>query len=464
MSDTDNASNAPGSARCHGRPYSELLLEETRPIPDVIATDRYRFLGDEDISVERYIGKDFFRLEAQKMWPRVWQMACREEDIPNVGDYVVYEILDYSVIIVRSAEQTIKAHYNSCLHRGRQLASDAGNSRAFTCPYHGFSWNLDGSLRHIPCEWDFPHLSDRDMTLPAVKVDSWGGFVFVNFDDNCESLESYLAPYPEVFQRWLLEECTKVVHVAKVVNANWKVVAEAFMESLHARQTHPQILPFSADTNARYDILGDHTNLSITPMGEPSPHLYKTGRKPSDQEVLDTLTQLSGRVTGDDKLMLPEGQSVRSFMAEMSRQGFAAEDGHDYSEATNAEMLDAMTFNVFPNFSPWGGYPPNVIYRWRPVGWDVDSTLMEVMLLKRNPKDGPAHAVAEIHFLGEDEPWSAAPELDALGPIFDQDMDNLPFVQKGMKSSRTELVSLANYQEVRVRHFHQVMDRYLAKE
>ena len=157
------------------------------------------------------------------------------------------------------------------------------------------------------------------------------------------------------------------------------------MESLHARQTHPQILPFSADTNARYDILGDHTNLSITPMGEPSPHLYKTGRKPSDQEVLDTLTQLSGRVTGEDRLMLPEGQSVRSFMAEMSRQGFAAEDGRDYSDATDAEMLDAMTFNVFLISHPGAVIrPTSSIAGARMVG-DVDSTLMEVMLLKRNP-------------------------------------------------------------------------------
>ena len=461
MSKSSNAARQPGDARCHGRPYSDMLAEETRELPDVIATDRYRYLGDEDLSVERYIGEDFFRREAEKMWPRVWQMVCRFEDLPNVGDYLVYELLDWSVLVVRSDADTVQAYYNSCLHRGRQLATEDGSGRAFTCPYHGFSWNLDGSLRHIPCEWDFPHLEKRDMNLPRVKTESWGGFVFINFDDDSISLAEYLAPYPETFERWALEDCTKVVHVAKVVPANWKVVAEAFMESLHARQTHPQILPFSADTNARYDILGDHTNLSITPMGEPSPHLYQTGRKPKDQEVLDSLLTGSGRVTGDDKLMVPEGQSVRAFMAEMSRQSFEAEDGRDYSAATDAEMLDAMTFNVFPNFSPWGGYPPNVIYRWRPNGWDVDSTLMEVMLLKRNPLEGEPLPCADVHFLEEDEPWGNAEELDALGPIFDQDMANLPFVQKGMKASRTGKVSLANYQEVRIRHFHQVMDKYL---
>ncbi|MFK7734176.1 MAG: SRPBCC family protein [Pseudomonadales bacterium] len=452
---------APGEARCHGRTYAELLSRETREIPDVIATDRYRFLGDEDLPVERYIGKEFFQREVDKMWSKVWQMVCREEDIPNVGDYIVYELFDWSFIIMRSAEDQIKAFYNSCLHRARKLKTADGSGRHLTCPFHGYSWNIDGSIREIPCEWDVPHLVNADMQLPEAKLDTWAGFVFINLDDDCQSLDEFLAPYPEVFQRWRLEECVKVVHVVKEVQANWKIVSEAFMESYHARQTHAQILPFSADTNARYDILGDHTNLSITPMAEPSPHMYEAGNLPSEQEVLDTLLSDSGRVTGEAKLMVPEGENARSFMAEMSRKTYAEEDGHDYSHATDAEMLDAMVFNVFPNFSPWGGFPPNVIYRWRPNGWDVDSTIMEVMILKRSPKDGPRDAPCAPHYLDADQPWAAAEELDALGPIFDQDMNNLPHVQKGMKASRKGSVSLANYQEVRVRHFHQVLDKYL---
>ncbi len=452
---------APGEARCHGRTYAELLSRETREIPDVIATDRYRYLGDEDLPVERYIGKEFFQREVDKMWNRVWQMVCREEDIPNMGDYIVYELFDWSFIIMRSADDQIKAFYNSCLHRARKLKTADGSGRHLTCPFHGYSWNIDGSIREIPCEWDVPHLVKADMQLPEAKLDTWAGFVFINMDDDCQPLDEYLAPYPEVFQRWRLEECVKVVHVVKEVKANWKIVSEAFMESYHARQTHAQILPFSADTNARYDILGDHTNLSITPMAEPSPHLYEAGNLPSEQEVLDTLLSDSGRVTGDDKLLVPEGESARSFMAEMSRKAYAEEDGHDYSHATDAEMLDAMVFNVFPNFSPWGGFPPNVIYRWRPNGWDVDSTIMEVMILKRSPKNGPRDAPCAVHHLSAEEPWAAAEELDALGPIFDQDMNNLPHVQQGMKASRKGAVSLANYQEVRVRHFHQVLDQYL---
>ena len=462
MGASDLPSPKPGTARCHGTPYSEMIAADTRDVPDILATDRYRYLGDEDLAVDRYVGAEHFKLEAERMWPKVWQMACRLEEIPYVGDYIVYEILNFSVIVVRTKQDQIKAYYNSCLHRGRQLVTENGNGRAFTCPYHGFSWNIDGSSRYIPCEWDFPHLKDRDMHLPEVRLDTWQGFVFVNFDDNAISLQEYLSPLDKEFARWDLEGCTKIVHVAKIVRANWKVVSEAFMESFHAMQTHPQIAPFTADTNARYDILGDHTNANIAPMGEPSPFIYKSvEEKPSDQDILDTLTSLSGRVTSEDKLMLPAGQSVRAFMAESSRQSFQAEDGHDYSNRCDAEMLDALVFNVFPNFSPWGGFPPNVVYRWRPNGWDVDSTIMEVLMLKRNPSNGEELPVADIKWLDEDQDWASAEEVGALGPIFDQDMANLSYVQKGMKASHRKKVSLANYQEVRVRHFHQIMDRYL---
>lgn len=452
---------APGEARCHGRPYSDLLATEKNDIPDVIATDRYRFLGDDDLPMERYISMDFFRLEAERMWPRVWQMACREEDIPNVGDYQVYELLDWSFIIIRTAAEAIKAYYNSCLHRGRKLKTGQGTGRVLTCPFHGFSWNIDGTVNEIPCQWDLPHLKAEELNLPEAQLDTFAGFVFINMDDNCEPLDEYLAPYPEVFTRWRLEECVKVAHVVKRVPANWKLTAEAFMESYHVRQTHAQIMPFSADTNARYDILGKHTNLSITPMAEPSPYLYEAGEAPDQQKVLDTLLSDSGRVGGGDAVRLPDGSNARAFMAEMSRKSYEEEDGHDYSHATDAEMLDAMVFNVFPNFSPWGGFPPNVVYRWRPDGWNADSTIMEVMLLKRAPKNGPRPAPCQPHYLSDEQAWAEADELDALGGIFDQDMANLPHVQSGMKASKKGHVSLANYQEVRIRHFHQVMDTYL---
>ena len=93
-----------------------------------------------------------------------------------------------------SAPDTIKAYYNACLHRGRQLREFPGWTTELRCPFHGYCWNLDGSLKEVPAGWDFPHVYERvdEFFLPEVKVGTWGGFVFVNMDPNCEPLESFV--------------------------------------------------------------------------------------------------------------------------------------------------------------------------------------------------------------------------------------------------------------------------------
>jgi len=126
-------------------------------------------------------------------------------------------------------------------------------------------------------------------------------------------------------------------------------------------------------------------------------------------------------------------------------------------------MLDAIVYNVFPNFAPWGGFAPNIVYRWKPNGHDVDSCIMEVMILKPVRAGESKPRGVPVHWLRDDEPWSAATELPVLGPVIDQDMANMPFVQSGLKASGTGKVPLATYMESRIRHFHQTLDRYMEK-
>jgi len=450
-----------GLARCDAPSFDDLLDADTRDTPDVLQQS-FSYRGLEDSDSEIYTSAAFVELEYQKLWRKVWQMACRLEDIPDVGDTHIYEIGDWSFLIVRLADNSIKGFYNSCLHRGRKLKTKGGKSKHFRCPFHGFAWEIDGEFKGAPCKWDFPQLKERDMRLPQVKLDTWGGFVFINMDEDCQPLHEYLGVLPEHFKRWNLDQCSKVVHVIKRMPCNWKVAAEAFMEAMHVEATHPQIMSFSADINGRYDTFGDHVNRNITPMAVPSP-LVKS--PPSEQEILDTLVSGSGRITDDSpKLMLAEGQTAREFMADMSRKAFAQEDGYDYSDATDSEMLDAYTYNLFPNLSPWAGFPPNITYRWLPDGYDPDSCFMEVMVLKRSPKGEPVPRGCKANILSDEQAWSEAPELDALGPIFDQDMANLPFVQEGLKASHSKKVILANYQESRIRHFHQTLNKYLCAE
>ena len=239
--------------RSSGISYQELLDTDTRPVPEVLRLQSARDLSAVRVPIERYVSQEFHALEVEKVWKKVWQFACREEEIPEPGDRVRYEIAERSVLVVRGADQQIRAFHNVCLHRGRQLVERDGSSADIRCPFHGWTWDLDGSLKHVPCRWDFPHVEREQYGLPELSADSWGGFVFVNFDPDCEPLESYLGELPSHFERWPLEKRYKEAHVAHLMACNWKVTQEAFMEAYHVVATHPQILPGIGDSNSQYD-------------------------------------------------------------------------------------------------------------------------------------------------------------------------------------------------------------------
>lgn len=453
---------AAADARCPGQSYQDLLARDSLPVPPALASESPPGPGTEPLAAARYTSQAFFELENERMWPRVWQMACREEDIPAVGDYHVHDIVGRSLLVVRTAPGTIRAYHNSCLHRGRRLATQDGHAESLRCGFHGWTWNLDGSLRSMPCRWDFPQLSDADLRLPEARVGTWGGFVFINMDPAAAPLEHYLEVLPAHFSRWRLEDCYKAVHVAKRIRCNWKVAMEAFMESYHVIATHPQILSVFADASSQYDVYGDHVNRNVAAFAAPSPHV---GASVREEAVVSGMLGMHGRQLSAEVLADAAagagGGGARAVLGALNRRSFSHATGVDHSEASDAETLDALVYNVFPNFSPWGGFAPNIVYRWRPDGLDVGACLMEVMILKRCPAGAPRPAPVSLHRLGDDEPWSAATELPVLGPVIDQDMSNLPHVQEGLRASATGRVELGRYQESRIRHFHRTLDKYL---
>jgi hypothetical protein len=303
------------------------------------------------------------------------------------------------------------------------------------------------------------------LTLPEAQIGRWGGYIFLRENHQGPTLEEFLAPLPEHFKRWRHEECTTAIWVAKVVPANWKVTMEAFMEAWHTVVTHPQLLPFTGDENSAYWTWGDNVSVNLVPFGVMSPHINPAGKP--EQWIVDQFIKFNGRSaenydpSGDAfAVKVPEGVTARRALGEAMRDNYTKMFGHDHSQATDAELLDGLVYNVFPNFAPWGGFMPNIVYRWRPWG-DVDHCLMEVRILTRVPPNQPIPRGAPMKFLTADEPWTAAPELGVLGSVFEQDMANLPYVQEGLKASKTGQVNLGDYQEIRIRQFHQTLDKYL---
>lgn len=436
--------------------YQDYLARDSRPVPASLRSRSTQDLGSAPLDAARYTSARFFDLECERLWPRVWQMVCRQEELAKAGDAVIYDIVGRSFIVVRTESGAIRAHYNSCLHRGRKLLDADGKVSQLRCGFHGISWSLEGDLRSRPCNWDFPDEPSSAWRLPRARIALWGGFVFLNMDPHAPSLEEYLEVLPEHFSRWRLEDCYKAAHVAKVIPCNWKLAQEAFMESYHVIATHPQILPVIADANSQYDVFGDHVNRNMAAFGAPSPHLGSPGTFPPER-TFDGMMELWQRQPS----VCPNlSAGPRAGLGALARQAFGKDLEH---EACDAELLDAIVYNVFPNFAPWGGFAPNIVYRWRPDGRKVDSCVMEVILLKRAPKNAARPPPVPIHWLKDTESWSTATELPILGPVIDQDMGNLPQVQQGLLASATGEVRLSRYHESRIRHFHRTLDKYLSQ-
>ncbi len=437
--------------RSSGISYQELLDTDTRPVPEVLRLQSARDIPVVRVPIERYISQEFHDLEVEKVWKKTWQFACREEEIPEPGDHVLYEIAERGVLVVHGQDMAVRAFHNTCLHRGRALRDRDWRAASFRCPFHGWHWNLDGSLKEIPCRWDFPHVEREEYGLPELRSGTWGGFVFVNFDEHCEPLASYLGDLPSHFERWPLEKRYTEAHVAHLMACNWKVAQEAFMEAYHVIATHPQILPGIGDANSQYDAW-DNFSRAITANMTPSPHL---DREVSEQDQLNAMFTTS--IDAEPMISVPEDMTARQILAQLARMQLQA-SVPSVGDLTDAELGDSFYYTLFPNFHPWGAYTRSV-YRFRPYENDAQRSVMEVLYL--SPFRGRRPAPAKIHWLDVDEPWTNAPELGPLAKVFAQDTYNLPNVQKGLRSAQHTHVTLGNYQETKIRHFHALLEKYI---
>ena len=434
---------------------TDWLAKDSRQAGEAYARRTEFDMGTDDVPVARYISREFHELEMKRMWSRAWQMACHESNIPEAGDYVTYEIGKRSWIVARQKDGSIRAFVNACLHRGMQLASGSGKLPAFVCPFHGWSWNIDGTNRGVTEKWDLPQLKDRDMCLPQARVATWGGFVFINPDPNAQAFEDYIGELPEHFASDPLENRRIAAHVARVTPANWKVALEAFIESYHVSPTHPQAVPVSEYAETQYDIYNENLSrlatISIAPVSDALKGM-------SEQEFAD----FGAKSTGREPVKLAPGQTYRSALADERRKLVGDTFGKPVDHLTDVEMLDAIEYFLFPNFMPWHGYGLQIAYRFRPYQDHHDQCIMEVyFLLPRNLSE-PCPRAPETIWVKEDERFGDIEALGRIGPIFDQDWVNILGISKGLHSTMNKGLWMAHYQEARIRHYHKRIDDFIA--
>ena len=452
-----------GEARCPGPSTRDLILGDSTPTPAVLLTESYEFQGDDDVAFAEFTSATYAALEHNHMWSRTWQWACREEHVPEPGDYYVYDIGDRSVVIVRGPDGDIRAFYNSCLHRGTQLKPPAseGYSPKLRCPFHGWTWSLTGELIDLPCKWDFPHVDAAAYQLPQIRTGLWGGFVFVNFDDEGPPLEEYLGVIPEHFQNWDLANRYVEVHIRKRLPANWKAAAEAFLEAYHILETHSQSIYTAGDANAQYDVFGEHVSRFIHTIGTTSPHVPEA-KRPDEAGLLQML--MSRKNPGEAVPSIPEGQRARDVYARYMQQVLGEQYDNDFSQLSVSETIDSIEYFLFPNSFFFPGLQIPLCYRFRPDGPDPDRSIYEVLLLRPRPRSGPVPLPAEPVDLDVNDSYTTVPGLPkSLGVVLDQDTANLAAQTRGFMASKKPGQTLGNYQEVRARHFQATVRRYIAE-
>ena len=424
------------------------------------------------VSAENYISKDFLLKEKEHLWPKVWQVACREEEIPNPGDYIVYDVADDTIVVVRSKDGEVDAFFNVCPHRGRQIMEGCGHTVNFRCQYHNWTFALNGRNVAVQDKEDWGGALDREnIDLKPVMTGLWGGFVWINMDPDCESLEEYLNPIPEYLDAFEFEKMRFRWSLELHLPCNWKAALEAFMEGYHVAATHSQLLPTQGDDRTQSVAHGKHSHFgywnATAPIGVPSPRL-KT-ETPADvrpgvieffRQMEDTFKAIfTDRDYEAAKLIMehlpPDVDPLTAFGAaiEFGRKA-AEEEGCGYPPNLTAEaMFKAGTdWHVFPNCVTLPYFDGAVWYRARPDGDDPNKCIFNIWSLKRYAEGKEPKVVTEVHkdITGK-----------SFGLIVDQDVANMEKVQRGMKSRGFSYARPNPVQEVEIINFHRTLEQYV---
>lgn len=437
--------------------YDDVLASDSREVPDFVRHAGAGDVGPVQIPARWYLDRQVHELEIEHIWKRKWQIACRTDDIPEVGDTYVYDIAGLSFVIVRVTPAQIKGYWNACLHRGVTLRKCSGRVDRLQCPFHGFTWGLDGRSRLIPNPEEFPHIDPENFSLPEVQVGVWEDFVFINPDLEAESLESYLGTFPDQFRRWGYAGRQQALHFAKVFPANWKAVQEAFMEAWHVLTTHPQLAWSNAERCAQFGASGNYSR-GILCMGQSSDYMPRT---PDEQEIWDKMNSIWDDQERPPEQLLPEGVSARQAMAARNRDIFRPLMGDIVDEMSDAENVDVFYWSLFPNFNPFQGFKSPFIYRFLPYGDDHSKSIMDVMFLTPVAPGQQPLPPAKLRWIDEGDDYTALQELGTFGAFLSQDIANMDEIMKGLRNNRTGIVNFAREQELKIRHFYAIYERTL---
>ncbi|CAN5578031.1 aromatic ring-hydroxylating dioxygenase subunit alpha [soil metagenome] len=407
--------------------------------------DRYPELGKGPVSVDPYISADYFGKEKATIFKKTWLHVGRVEEIPSAGDYFVKDLAacDTSVIVVRDKKGAIHAMHNVCSHRMNQIVYEPrGNTRKFSCKFHGWAYDLDGRLTGVPDEDQFFDLDKSQLGLSRVSCEVWQGFIFINIDPNpALSLQEFMQPMYGSIEGYPFDKLTTGFSWSTVVNCNWKLALDAFQEAYHVAYVHGNSIADAIDT----DDGGSMPPLDAL-CGEYHRRLSIAGNPKSVYGNPNAVTA-GGEAA---KQALAESTGTKPIAAAALRAGMGSAthrfDKKDLPAGMNWTGHDNWLFDinvVFPEF--YLSLRPNYCqaYNFRPLSHD--KTLLEARVYYPEMKTAGGRFYLEYMKV-------------ALRDVLLEDLSTLERTQSAVNSGIKKTMVLQD-QELLVRHSAYVIDK-----
>ncbi len=358
-------------------------------------------LGTADIPASRYTSQEWFALEQERVFRGpVWLLAGHGSRVAQPGDYFTFQTGPQgSVLVVRNREGRLRAFHNVCRHRGFEVAQGSGNAGRFRCAYHGWTYDLDGQLTHVVDEEQFHGLERSCRGLLPVRAETWAGWIWLTLSPAAPPLREYVRDFAEEFEGYGIEAWEVIDEDSWVFPANWKVVIDNFIEVYHIPNLHPQtVTPFFELRAAVMDTYERHTRMVL-------PFKFQDAPLAPDAE------------RGVPVSIPPRLDAVQR----------------------NADMhylvYPNTVFNLVPTYA--------TMFALVPLG--VRETRFDYQILGIGPLEGDIARYYEQVAAAFREPLK-------------EDFGIFAGVQRGLDSRALGGLPL-NYQEVRIRHFHEVLSR-----
>ena len=211
--------------------------------------------GAKTLAQEYFVSPEIFAREQKTIFSAQWVCVGHQSQLARAGDYFVAAVAGESLIVARSQEDAIHGFYNVCRHRGTRLCEDAhGHSAAIRCPYHAWTYALDGRLIGAPHMEAAPGFERAEHSLHPVRLALWEGFIFINLAGDSPPLVTVFAPLLAKFSHWNLPRLRSARRIEYDVSANWKLIFENYSECYHCPGVHPMLSKVSPSDSAENDL------------------------------------------------------------------------------------------------------------------------------------------------------------------------------------------------------------------